>query len=181
MFNNVERQFVWKKDVGRDIYLNGALDSLNTINANDPRPERAVVHGLYSQKTSLKKPARQTETYCKKAVCLRERSPCPRVVKWSRFRLENKSKNSIFNKNKLKKRFFAQKSLQKPWFSTVLSKSGWMGQARRCGAAFEPRRGGSGRPGRVGFETLFPKGMIIGTGTGLQRGGDLPHHLRTGL
>lgn len=42
-------------------------------------------------------------------------------------------------------------------------------EAGHCGAATEPRRGGSGRPGRVGFGTLFPKGMIIGVGPGLER------------
>lgn len=40
-------------------------------------------------------------------------------------------------------------------------------EAGRCGAATESRRGGSGKPGRAGFETLFPKGMIIRAGPGL--------------
>ncbi|WP_234980081.1 hypothetical protein [Fibrobacter sp. UWEL] len=50
----------------------------------------------------MKKPVRQTETYCKKAVCLRERLPCPRSFEICRFHLENKSKNSIFHKDNLK-------------------------------------------------------------------------------
>ena len=60
-----------------------------TINANDPRPERAVAFWLYDQ-NPIKKSVQQTEIY-RKAAYLRERSPCPRTGEICRFRLENKS------------------------------------------------------------------------------------------
>ena len=73
----------------------------STINANDPRPKRAVALG-HTTKNRLKSRLRQTEIH-RKTAYLRERSPCSRTWKFSRFRLENKSKNSLFHsKNNLK-------------------------------------------------------------------------------
>ena len=36
------------------------------------------------------------------------------------------------------------------------------------------RSGGSGRPGRGGIRLVFPKGMTIRAGPGLERGGHFP-------
>ena len=73
----------YKKGASRCIYLDEALQCLYSINANDPRPQRAVVY----TRTKL---VQQTEIYRKK-VYLRERSPCSRILEICRFHLENKS------------------------------------------------------------------------------------------
>jgi hypothetical protein len=73
----------YKKGASRCIYPYGAQQSLYTINANDPRPKRAVAPWSYNQRPT-KKSVQQTETR-RKTACLRERSPCPRVVKFADF------------------------------------------------------------------------------------------------
>jgi len=89
-----------KKGADRRIYLCGAIDCLNAINANDPRPKRAVALDLYDQEP-VEKPV-TTNRDTPKAVYLRERSPCPRIWKLSIFHTENKSKNSSTLKNNTK-------------------------------------------------------------------------------
>ncbi|WP_170861490.1 hypothetical protein [Fibrobacter sp. UWB7] len=54
----------YKKGVDRCIYQSEALECLYTINANDPRPKRAVAHWPYDQRPTPK-PVQQTETYHK--------------------------------------------------------------------------------------------------------------------
>ena len=46
-FINELRQISWKTKKGADrcIYQSGAIDCLNAINTNDPRPKRAVALG----------------------------------------------------------------------------------------------------------------------------------------
>ena len=85
--------YEYKKGVDRCIYQSGAIDCLNAINTNDPRPKRAVALG-HTTKNRLKSRLRQTEIR-RKTAYLRERSPCPRIWKLSIFRFENKSKNSF--------------------------------------------------------------------------------------
>ena len=82
-----------KKGASRCIYPNEALQSLRTINANDPRPKRAVAPG---HATNDRPSGRLQQTEARQNVaCLRERSPCPRSCEICRFRLEGKSKNSF--------------------------------------------------------------------------------------
>ncbi len=83
----------YKKGADRCIYLAGALQSLRTINANDPRPERAVALGHTTKDRLISRHSKLKHTT--NAACLHERSPCPRSFEICRFRLENKSKNSI--------------------------------------------------------------------------------------
>ena len=64
---------------------------------------------------------------------------------------------------------------QKDVFSA--KKSGRVRKPGRCGAASEPRSGGSGRPGRGGLRFVFPKGTIIRVGPGLERGGLFPLYI----
>jgi len=71
------------------VYLDEALQCLYVINANDPRPERAVALWSYDQRPA-KKLVQQTEIH-RKTAYLRERSPCPHVLEICRFHLENKS------------------------------------------------------------------------------------------
>ena len=84
-----------KKGASRCIYQSEALECPYSINANDPRPERAVALG-HTTKNRLKSRLRQTEIR-RKTAYLRERSPCPRIWKLSIFRFENKSKNSFIS------------------------------------------------------------------------------------
>ena len=96
LFIQQSRLLGYKKGADRCIYPNGALQSLRTINANDPRPERAVALG-HTTKDRLKSRYSKLK-HTAKTACLRERSPCPRSIEICRFRLENKSKNSISRK-----------------------------------------------------------------------------------
>ena len=85
-FNKELHQILYgnKKGASRCIYPREALHCLRTINANDPRPKRAVVQ------TSMKL-VLQTETY-RKTACLRERSPCPRSLKFADFTWRTRAK-----------------------------------------------------------------------------------------
>ena len=93
LFIQQSRLLGYKKGADRCIYQSEALQSLRTINANDPRPERAVALG-HTTKDRLKSRHSKLK-HTAKAACLRERSPCPRSFEICRFRFENKSKNSI--------------------------------------------------------------------------------------
>ena len=83
----------YKKGADRCIYHIEALQSLRTINANDPRPERAVALGQTTKDRLKSRHSKLKHTVY--AVCSRERSPCPRSCEICRFQCENKSKNSF--------------------------------------------------------------------------------------
>ena len=83
----------YKKGADRCIYHSEALQCLYKINANDPRPQRAVALG-HTTKDRLKSRYSKLK-HTAKTECLRERSPCPLVREICRFQSENKSKNSI--------------------------------------------------------------------------------------
>ena len=89
-------QILWKQKKGasRCIYQSGALDCLSTINANDPRPKRAVALGH----TTKDRPGSRHNKlkHTAKTACLRERSPCSRLGKLSRFHFEGKSKKLFY-------------------------------------------------------------------------------------
>ena len=77
-FSNNAYQILYgyKKGADRCIYHLEALQSLLPINANAPRPERAVAPG-HTTKDRLKSRHSKLK-HTAKTACLRERSPCSR-------------------------------------------------------------------------------------------------------